>query len=157
MPVEIIITAGGENIPPIPLEEAVKKELPPVSNAMLIGDQRKFLSMLLTLKCAVDPETSEPTDHLTQEARDFCQKIGSKATKASEVVRRRDPALYRAIQEGIDRVNAQALANVQRIQKWALLEKDFSILGGEFGPTMKLKRQAVIEKYKDEIDAFYKN
>uniref|UniRef100_A0A6J0SZL2 Long-chain-fatty-acid--CoA ligase ACSBG1 n=1 Tax=Pogona vitticeps TaxID=103695 RepID=A0A6J0SZL2_9SAUR len=154
---EIIITAGGENIPPIPLEEGVKKELPLVSNAMLIGDQRKFLSMLLTLKCAVDPETSEPTDNLTQEARDFCQKIGSKAVKASEVVKLRDQAVYRAIQEGIDRVNARAVANVQRIQKWALLEKDFSISGGEFGPTMKLKRQAVVEKYKDEIDSFYKN
>ncbi|XP_078237313.1 long-chain-fatty-acid--CoA ligase ACSBG1 isoform X2 [Pogona vitticeps] len=154
---EIIITAGGENIPPIPLEEGVKKELPLVSNAMLIGDRRKFLSMLLTLKCAVDPETSEPTDNLTQEARDFCQKIGSKATKASEVVRMRDQAVYRAIQEGIDHVNARAVANVQRIQKWALLEKDFSISGGEFGPTMKLKRQAVVEKYKDEIDSFYKN
>nr|XP_020640505.1 long-chain-fatty-acid--CoA ligase ACSBG1 isoform X2 [Pogona vitticeps] len=154
---EIIITAGGENIPPIPLEEGVKKELPLVSNAMLIGDQRKFLSMLLTLKCAVDPETSEPTDNLTQEARDFCQKIGSKAAKASEVVKLKDQAVYRAIQEGIDRVNARAVANVQRIQKWALLEKDFSISGGEFGPTMKLKRQAVVEKYKDEIDSFYKN
>ncbi|CAI5793253.1 long-chain-fatty-acid--CoA ligase ACSBG1 isoform X2 [Podarcis lilfordi] len=153
---EILITAGGENIPPVPLEDAVKRELPLVSNAMLIGDQKKFLSMLLTLKCAVDPETSEPTDSLTQEAREFCQKVGSKATQVSEVVRTRDPAVYRAIQDGIDRVNGRAAANVQRIQKWAVLQKDFSISGGEFGPTMKLKRQTVVEKYKDEIDSFYK-
>lgn len=47
---ELIITAGGENVPPVPIEEAVKMELPVISSAMLIGDQRKFLSMLLTLK-----------------------------------------------------------------------------------------------------------
>ncbi|XP_015270534.1 PREDICTED: long-chain-fatty-acid--CoA ligase ACSBG1-like, partial [Gekko japonicus] len=128
----LLITAGGENVPPLPIEDAVKKELPFLSNAVLVGDRKKFLSMLLTLKCVVDLDTSEPTDCLTQEARDFCEKVGSKATKASEIVRERDPAVYRAIREGIDRVNARAVANVQRVQKWAVLEKDFSIAGGEF-------------------------
>lgn len=85
----------------------------------------------------MDPETSEPTDSLTQEAREFCQKVGSKATQVSEVVRTRDPAVYRAIQDGIDRVNGRAAANVQRIQKWAVLQKDFSISGGEFGKFSK--------------------
>lgn len=47
---DLIITAGGENVPPIPIEDAVKKELPIVSNAMVIGDKKKFLSMFLTLK-----------------------------------------------------------------------------------------------------------
>ncbi|XP_063170458.1 long-chain-fatty-acid--CoA ligase ACSBG1 isoform X2 [Candoia aspera] len=151
------IKAGGENIPPVPLEDAVKKELPLISNAVLIGDQKKFLSMLLTLKCSVDPDTSEPTDCLTQEARDFCQKAGSKATQVSEIVRARDHAVYRAVQVGIDRVNGCSVSNAQRIQKWAILGKDFSISGGEFGPTMKLKRQTVAEKYKNEIEAFYKD
>ncbi|ETE65879.1 Long-chain-fatty-acid--CoA ligase ACSBG1, partial [Ophiophagus hannah] len=133
---ELIITAGGENIPPIPLEEAVRKELPLISNAVLIGDQKKFLSMLLTLKCSVDPDTSEPTDCLTQEARDFCQKAGSKATRVSEIVQSRDRAVYRAVQDGIERVNSRSASNPQRIQKWAILGKDFSISGGEFGEFM---------------------
>ena len=47
---ELLITAGGENVAPVPIEDAVKLALPCVSSCMLIGDQRKFLSILLTLK-----------------------------------------------------------------------------------------------------------
>ncbi|KAM5291466.1 long-chain-fatty-acid--CoA ligase ACSBG1 isoform 2-T4 [Glossophaga mutica] len=152
---ELIITAGGENVPPVPIEEAVKAELPVVSSAMLIGDQRKFLSMLLTLKCVLDPDTSDPTDQLTEQATEFCQRVGSNATKVSEIVGSKDEAVYRAIEEGIQRVNSQAAARPYHIRKWAVLERDFSISGGELGPTMKLKRFAVLEKYKDIIDSFY--
>lgn len=51
---ELIITAGGENIPPVPIEDAVKEAVPLISNAMLIGDKRKFLSMLLTVKVGLE-------------------------------------------------------------------------------------------------------
>ncbi len=47
---EILITAGGENVAPVLVEEIVKKELPLISNAMLVGDRKKFLSLLVTLK-----------------------------------------------------------------------------------------------------------
>jgi len=47
---EILITAGGENVAPVPIEDAVKEQLPCISNCMLVGDSRKFLSILLTLK-----------------------------------------------------------------------------------------------------------
>lgn len=152
---ELIITAGGENVPPMPIEEAVKTELPIVSCAMLIGDQRKFLSMLLTLKCTLDPDTSDPTDNLTEQAVEFCQRVGSKASTVSDIVGKKDQAVYQAIEEGIQRVNQNAAARPYHIQKWAILQRDFSISGGELGPTMKLKRLTVLEKYKDIIDSFY--
>lgn len=55
---ELIITSGGENVAPKPIEDAVRKELPIVSCAMLIGDQRKFLSTLVTLKVCLGPGPS---------------------------------------------------------------------------------------------------
>ncbi|XP_065601909.1 long-chain-fatty-acid--CoA ligase ACSBG2 isoform X2 [Cyrtonyx montezumae] len=152
---ELIITAGGENIPPVPIEDAVKEACPIISNAMLVGDKAKFLAMLLTLKCIVNTETGEPGDDLTPEAIEYCQKLGSKATKASEIISSKDKAIYPAIQAAISEVNKRAVSNAQKIQKWVILEKDFSVGGGELGPTMKLKRPAVAQKYKDLIDDFY--
>ncbi|XP_048449271.1 long-chain-fatty-acid--CoA ligase ACSBG2-like, partial [Rhincodon typus] len=154
---ELIITAGGENIPPIPIEDAVKERLPIISNVMLIGDKRKFLSMLLTLKCNVNSDTGEPQDDLSEAAIQFCQRMGSKATKASEIIASKDVSIYSAIQECINHVNEKATSNAQRIQKWLLLEKDFSIPGGELGPTMKLKRPVVLKMYSDQIDDLYKD
>ncbi|NXH29959.1 ACBG2 ligase, partial [Myiagra hebetior] len=152
---ELIITAGGENIPPVPIEDAVKNAVPIISNAMLVGDKAKFLAMLLTLKCIVDAETGEPGDDLTPEALEFCQKLGSKATTVSEIIRSKDKAVYAAIQKGISAVNEGAVSNAQKVQKWVLLEKDFSLFGGELGPTMKLKRPVVAQKYQDQISQFY--
>ncbi|OWK51429.1 Long-chain-fatty-acid--CoA ligase ACSBG2 [Lonchura striata] len=152
---ELIITAGGENIPPVPIEDAVKNAVPIISNAMLVGDRAKFLSMLLTLKCVVDEETGEPRDDLAPEALEFCQKLGSKATKVSEIISSKDKAIYAAIQKGISAVNEGAVSNAQKVQKWVLLEKDFSLFGGELGPTLKLKRPVVAQKYQDQIAQFY--
>lgn len=153
---ELIITAGGENIPPVPIEDAVKEHVPLISNAMLIGDKRKFLSMLLTIKCQVNAETGAPEDELTPEVIELCSKLGSSATRVSEMAGGRDRAIQAAIQDGINRVNEKATSNAQRIQKWLILDRDFSITGGELGPTMKLKRPVVSKMYKEQIDNFYK-
>ncbi|XP_077462947.1 long-chain-fatty-acid--CoA ligase ACSBG2 isoform X2 [Stigmatopora argus] len=152
---ELIITAGGENIPPVPIEDAVKEALPIISNAMVIGDKKKFLSMLLTIKCQVDADGA-PLDELAPEALELCKKMGSKATRVSELASGRDRAVNAAIQDGINRINEKATSNAQRIQKWYILEKDFSIAGGELGPTMKLKRPTVSKMYREHIENFYK-
>ncbi|XP_043557361.1 long-chain-fatty-acid--CoA ligase ACSBG2-like [Chiloscyllium plagiosum] len=152
---ELIITAGGENIAPVPIEDAIKAQLPIISNAMLIGDKRKFLSMLLTLKSYMDDQTGAPLDNLAPAAVAFCRRYGCSANTVSDVLSVKDPIIYKAIQNGIDAVNKDAISNAQKIQKWIILEKDFSIIGGELGPTMKLKRGVVLKMYKDIIESFY--
>ncbi|XP_022620946.1 long-chain-fatty-acid--CoA ligase ACSBG2-like isoform X2 [Seriola dumerili] len=151
---ELIITAGGENIPPVPIEDALKAEVPIISNSMLLGDKLKFLSMLLTLKCVVD-DNGDPTDELSPEALDFCQQHGVTATKVSEIIANKEPAIYNAIQEGVERVNAKATSNAQKVQKWVVVERDFSVGGGELGPTMKLRRPIVVKMYQEKINEMY--
>lgn len=151
---ELIITAGGENIPPVLIEDALKAEAPIVSNAMLIGDKLKFLSMLLTLKCVVD-DNGEPTDDLSQEALDICRQNNVTATKVSQIIANKEPAIYQSIQEAFERLNAKATSNAQKVQKWVILERDFSISGGELGPTMKLRRPIVVKMYQEKINEMY--
>lgn len=112
---------------------------------------------------------------------DFCRRVGSSATRVSELAGGRDRAVNASIQEGIERVNKRAASNAQRIQKWTVLGRDFSITTGELGecgglspprqccetrvygrnsrcagPTMKLRRPVVMKMYKEEIEDFYK-
>uniref|UniRef100_A0A8D2DRH0 long-chain-fatty-acid--CoA ligase n=1 Tax=Sciurus vulgaris TaxID=55149 RepID=A0A8D2DRH0_SCIVU len=152
---EILVTAGGENVAPVPIETLVKEKIPIVSNAMLVGDRAKFLSVLLTLKCETDRKTGVPLNKLSLEVIDFCRSLGSQASTVTEILRQQDQLVYAAIQRGIDAVNQEATSDAQRIQKWAILEKDFSIPGGELGPTTKMKRQFIAQKYKAQIESFY--
>ena len=152
---ELIITAGGENIPPVLIEDLLKAELPCISNAMLIGDRRKFLSILLTLKTNMNMETGEALDSLTPACIEWCASVGSSAKNIYDVLSGPDAAVMRAIQDGIDRTNKQAPSNAQKVQKWTILPRDFTILGDELGPTMKLKRPVVAKKYSETIERFY--
>lgn len=152
---ELIITAGGENIAPVPIEDTVKECLPCVSNCILIGDKRKFLSMLITLKVDVNMDTLEPTDNLTAVTVDWVKAQGSGATKVSDILDHKDAIVLKAMQKGIDKANERAISRAQKIQKWSILPRDFSIPGGELGPTMKLRRPIVHKMYAKTIDAFY--
>lgn len=75
----------------------------------------------------------EPTEELSPEAVEFCKQLGSQATKVSDIIGGKDKEVYQAIQDGINRVNSAATSNAQRIQKWTILRKDFSVSGGELG------------------------
>ena len=57
---------------------------------------------------------------------------------------------------GIDGVNQGATSNAQKVQKWQILKKDFSVPGGELGPTLKVKRHVVSKIYTDTIEKIYR-
>lgn len=152
---ELIITSGGENIPPIIIEDAILKEIPFLSNVMVVGDKRKFLSCLMTLKCEMDLDTGEPTDTLAPLAKTLIENLGSQCSTVSGIIDSKDRAVFTAISEGLERANQRAVSQAQKVQKWTLLDADFSVPGGEFGPTMKVRRFFVQKKYAATIDAMY--
>lgn len=153
---ELLITAGGENVAPVPIEQVLKAELPVLSNAMLIGDQKKFLSILLAFKTEMDPETGAPLDKLTSEAQNWCKSLGVTIETVTELLQSGpDPKIVQAIEEVKQRVNQKATSNAQRIQKFAILPADFSVPTGELGPTLKIRRNIVTKKYADLIEKLY--
>ena len=135
---ELIITAGGENIPPQVLEGKLKS-IPVLSQAVVIGDKRKYLTALFTL----DPEkvAQVAADETDSPARDSA--AASKCEKFNAYM-----------QSKVDEIN-KTLARVQTIKKFVILPQEFSIEGNELTPTMKLKRRIVNEKYANEIESMY--
>jgi len=157
---EILITAGGENVPPVPIEDNLKQALPCLSNVIVIGDKRKFLSCLMTLKTEVDPETQAPTSKLTVSALKWLAEHAN-ITEVTEVEQLLEEgsasfaAFTKAVQEGVDAANKKAVSNAQKVQKFAFVPRDFSVSGGELGPTLKLKRHVVTGQYESLIESFY--
>jgi long-chain acyl-CoA synthetase len=131
---EILITAGGKNIAPKNIEAALKNH-PLVSEAVVIGDRRKYLTALVTL----DPDA----------ARAFAQERGLPADALHE-----RPEVRAAIQGAVDEVNLE-LARVETVKKFAILPRAFSVEEGELTPTLKVKRKVVNERWSKEIEAMY--
>jgi len=151
---ELIITAGGENIAPVPIEDKLKELCPAVSNMMMVGDKRKYNVCILTLKTQLDPETGVSTGKLVGDAaRVSDAKTDLEAIKESKVKGSKWEAY---LSNGIKELNEKhSVSNAQRIQKFAVVEKDFSEKGGELTATLKLKRSVAAEKYAKVIDAMY--
>jgi long-chain-fatty-acid--CoA ligase ACSBG len=150
---ELIITAGGENIPPVLIEDELKTAMPALSNAMVIGDKRKFLTVLLCLQVEIDVEEGIASNKLTGRALETGRAIGSTATTTDEA--RVDPLWQKYFNEGVQRANQKSTSHAQQIGKWALLPTDFTEKGGELTPTLKLKRSVAAEKYLDIIESLY--
>ena len=158
---ELIITEGGKNIAPVPIEDAIKSKLKQIiSQAIVIGDNKKYLSCLLTLKVAVNPETMLPTTNLDLPARKWCRKVlGSKAKQVNTIQDFTNGPhsldLVKEIQKAVDDCNTAAESHAHKVQKFCILPEEFSIAGGEFGPTLKLRRHIIVQKHKKFIDMMY--
>jgi long-chain acyl-CoA synthetase len=134
---DIIITAGGKNITPSEIENQLKFS-PYISDAVVIGDKRKFLSCLVMIDY----------DNVSKHAQDNNVPFTdfTSLCRAHEVVD--------LISGEIERVNA-GFARVETIKKFRLIEQQLTPEDDEVTPTMKLKRKFVSEKYKMMIDGMY--
>lgn len=135
---DIIVTSGGKNVAPQPIEGILNLN-PYISNALVIGDSKKFISALVV------PNFEKLEEYAKQNNisfEDHCDLV-----KNEEIVR--------FIQEQVDR-SAPNLASYEKVKKIALLDKEFEIEKGEITPTLKVKRNIVEEKYRGVIDAMYR-
>jgi len=135
---DIIITAGGKNITPSEWENQLKFS-PYVTDAVVIGDRRAFLTAIVMID-------QENVERYAQE-RDIPFSNYASLTRAPEIV-----AL---IQAEVDRVNQQ-FARVEQVKKFFLLDRQLTAEDEELTPTMKLKRKLVQQKYAEAIEAMYR-
>ena len=149
---ELIVTSGGENISPVPIENLIKEELPFISNAMIIGDNKKYLVAILTLKLNIDKD-GKTTEFLNDDALIILNEIGCDAKTYAEALK--DERLSKFIDDAIGRTNKKAISRAQLIRKWSLVKGDFTVSGGELTPTLKLKRKFAALKYADDILKLY--
>ena len=132
---ELLVTAGGKNIAPQPVEQQLKQHAL-VAEAVLIGDRRPYLTALVlpdfaALAAALGEPPAEDREALV--ARGDVQ------------------GLYDPI---VEAVNAGRPA-YEQIKRYRLLPAELSIAGGELTPTLKIKRRVIAEKWASEIEALY--
>mmetsp|Transcript_32803 Transcript_32803/g.43169 ORF Transcript_32803/g.43169 Transcript_32803/m.43169 type:complete len:665 (-) Transcript_32803:392-2386(-) len=149
---ELIITAGGENVPPVLIEDAFKKAMPALSNCLVVGDKKKYLGILLTLQLEIK-EDGTFSDKLTGESLATSIRIGSSATTIKQV--QGDRLWNQYFDEGLAKANEEATSNAQKVKQWGLLLTDFSESGGMLTPTLKLKRSKTIEIFKENAELLY--
>jgi len=134
---ELIITSGGKNVAPVPIESQLKA-IPGVTEAVVMGDGRKYLSALILL----DPEGIDA----------LAKEIGSEAADPASAAR---CELFHAyIEDRIDAVNA-TLAPYESIKRFAVLSEGLSVENGTLTPTLKLKRRVIHEVFGATIDDLY--
>ena len=134
---DLIVTAGGKNIAPQNLENLLKAD-PYISQAMVYGDRRPYLTAVLTL----DPDAT------SRYAR--AHGIPGETTPALAA----HPRIQQLLAERIAQLNQQ-LASYETIKKFIIAPTDFTPESGELTPTLKVKRKVVTQKYQAQLDRLY--
>jgi long-chain-fatty-acid--CoA ligase ACSBG len=145
---ELIVTAGGENIAPAPLERALESAMPAVARAMVIGDRRKFLSCLLSLQTAPDGETligeAAAVDDATRTAADASAEAAVLGTPWN-----------RYVEQGLAKANRQAVSRAAQVRKAWIVPRAFSVEDQTLTPTLKLRRAFIEARYAAQIQRLY--
>lgn len=135
---DIIITASGKNISPAEIENQLRFS-PYITDAMVVGDGRKYLICLITINFETVSGFARTQGLPFNAATDLCHLAEIKALLQAEV----------------DKTN-RLFARPEQIKRFHLLDKEFQPGDEEMTPTMKLKRNVVVQKYSDLIDAIYR-
>ena len=135
---DIIVTAGGKNVAPQNIENALKTR-PLISQAMVYGDQRKYLSVLITL--------NEGAAHKVLAA------AGAPAAPSYAELSKR-PEILKAVQATITEFN-QNEPPYNQLKRFAVMDHDFTQETGELTPTLKVKRKACTLTYQAILDGLY--
>merc|ERR1719242_1702779 len=160
---ELIITAGGENVAPIPLENNVKVNTTIVSNIMMFGDKMPYNCALITVRCLDYTGFEVGSNKLD---RVIYKKVKADGAMAEPDCKTLDELIVKdeshpIIKEIIDTIvatnntNTVCPSNASRIQKFMILPEDFAVENGLLTPTLKLKRSVVAKKYADAIESIY--
>ncbi|WP_328949123.1 AMP-dependent synthetase/ligase [Streptomyces sp. NBC_00184] len=135
---DIIITSGGKNVTPAPLEDWLRAH-PLVSQCMVVGDNRSFITALITL---------EP-DGLSH----WRQMKKKQDVPMRDLVH--DEDLRAALQRAVDEAN-RLVSRAESIRKFTVLPVDFTEDGGHLTPSLKLKRDAIARDFEAEIEELYR-
>jgi long-chain acyl-CoA synthetase len=136
---EIIVTSGGKNIAPQPLENQLRMDKY-ISQACVYGDRKPYLVAILTpnLERLIKMGHEEGIEYLDVEDLVANQQVQKRYAHRVQLIN-------------------DKLPSYQTIKKFILLPRDFSVDGGELTPTLKLKRKVIYSKYKDRIERIYLN
>lgn len=135
---EIIVTAGGKNVSPGPMED-ILRSAPLISQAMVVGDDQKFIGCLISL--------DEDAVKRWKAAHGV-----NPATPVRELAK--NPVLRAEIQDAVNEANA-SVSHAEGIKKFRIVDRDFTEDRGEVTPSMKIKRFIVAQHFADDIAWIY--